>query len=76
MESRGGRPTKGELENDVESHGVNTENLADTGGRRKEEESIGRKENGREELKDETTKRTEQISYRKGNKIRKVRKYI
>ena len=44
MESRGGRPTKGESENDAESHGVNTEDLADTGGRRKEEESIGRKE--------------------------------
>ena len=56
MDSRGGRPTKGESENDAEGHGVNTENLADTrdagkNGKHRE------KENRREELKDETTKR-------------------
>ena len=68
MESRGGRPTKGESENDAEGHGVNTEIWRTQGD--------ARKENGRKELKDETTKRTEQISYRKGNKIGKVGKYI
>ena len=43
MESRGGRPTKGESENDAESHRVNTENLADTGGHKEGEKSIGRR---------------------------------
>ena len=56
MDSRGGRPTKDESENDAEGHGVNTEIWRTQGDARKEEESIGRKENGREELKDETTR--------------------
>ena len=68
MESRGGRPTKGESENDAESHGVNTEIWRTQGD--------ARKENGGKELKDETTKEKKWISYRKENKIGKVGKYI